>query len=733
MRKLKGITMLLAILVFTSFACGRKVNDQPGGLTETTLEEALTEWPEMTQQITFIGLRDCLTKFQIYWNGAISCFTGRDCFGNLFPPQEALALAHEQEQLHLSFAGGAVPSFAVIDSGQVQQSLLLGYLPVIRSEWMAGGVHYEIETLATALHPEALDPGKVAAMGLALVRVTMEAAQAPETTEMHFWLNFSGYRTLVPTVKEKPEDEFPEYGYPLKLDGATLKDEQGRIRARWIGLPEDVKVEFYNRAVFPGAATEDLKRAERKGFFRNLMHLTVPCQPGERVRLELALPYFPVEGSLLPLLERDYAEEKGKVIAYWNSYYEIDAMLQTPDPFVNNFYRSGLWRTLVTADRDPASGHVYAKSSPAWYETIWPNCAMVSALSLDMRGFHDEAEAYLEPFLEWQSVRDPPNMKDASAAGFLCPPAPYCAIPWVSNHGNILHALCEHYRITGDRVWARKATRTILDACDWIVTQRGLTGDQEYGTGMLPGGTVSDDRGTGQYLCSDAQNYRGLRSAAGFLAAIGHPGAAGIEKEAGQYRADILKTLKKRVASNDRIVLNDGSWIPYVPSEIHQEQPPAFDPYDFWPYINYIDVGPMYLVDCRVVEAGSDLARWIFQFESQYAVAMLDHPISLTENWVSSIKLEGDHPATLLQEGVSTVEPFYAPRSTLFLENDQIREYIHLFYHQLAAGVSHRNLAPCENRFGVWHMPWADGEFHRMLLRMLVDEEAESLILLRAI
>lgn len=733
MKDHQGIAILLAVMLSAALACGRNEPLRYSRLDEITLEEAMAAWPEMPQQITFIGLRNGLTKFQIYWNGAISCFTGRDCFGNLFPPQEVLALQHEHEQLHLTFAGGKVPSFAVIDSGQVQQALLRGYLPVISSKWETGGVHYETETLATSLDPEALDPEKSTDISLALVRVTVEAPAEPGTGEVHFWLNFSGYRTLVPTVKEKPEDEFPEYGVPLFLRETTLFDGNGKIRATWIGLPEGTGVEFYPEVYFPDEASDALKRAERKGFLRNLMHLTVPCQPGQKVSMVLALPYFPVERQLLPQLERDFNKEKEAVTAYWEGFYERDAVLDTPDPFVNHFYKSGLWRTMVTADRDGTTGLVYAKSSPAWYETIWPNCAMVSVQSMDMRGFHEVAASYLEPFLQWQSVRDPPGMEGASGDGFLCPPASYCAIPWVSNHGNILYTLCEHYRITRDPEWAKKITGTVLKACDWVVTQRELTRDQEFGAGMLPGGTVSDDRGSGQYLCSDAQNYRGLESAALFLAAIGHPKAAEVGEEAAQYRADIVNALNKRVSQNDSITLIDGTRIPYVPSEIHQEHPPAFDPYDFWPYINYIDVGPMYLVDSRVVQADSDFARWILEFESQYPVARLDHPISLTENWVNSIKKEGNYPATLLVEGVSTIEPFYAPRSTFYLENDRIEDYIHLFYNQLAAGVSHRNLAPCENRYGVWHMPWADGEFHRMLLRMLVNEEEGSLVLLKAI
>jgi hypothetical protein len=725
----------ISVFLILFWHCSRQAEEagRARGIDEPSLGQAMGEWPEMPQQVTFIGLKDCLTKFQVYWNGAVSCFVGRDCFGRLFPPQEELARRYERDQLHLTFAGGSLPGFQVIDSGQVEQSLLEGYLPVVESHWATGGVCYSLQTLATALERGELDPAITAGMAMAMVRVVIRAPDDTEANEVHLWMNFSGYRVLVPTDKELPDDPFPRYGRRLCLVDNRIMDELDRVRAVVNGLPAGAAMEFHeDYAPRPGHPA-GLERSVRKGFLKNLLHIRVPCEPGEKVQMEIAVPYFPVEEERLDLPGRDFDSELQKIIKYWEHFYREDAGLETPDEFVNNFYRSGLWRTLVTADRHPGTGMVYAKSSPAWYETIWPNCAMVSAVSMDMRGHHDVAARYLEPFLEWQSVRDPPNMEGASREGFLCPPEAYCAIPWVSNHGNILWALCEHYRLTGDRDWAERITGTVLQASDWIISQRRSTSGNEYGAGMLPGGTVSDDRGSGQYLCSDAQNFRGLCSAADFLRATGHGRAAEMEREAANYRDDILRALRKGVGRNDSVVLEGGEAIPYVPAEIHQTAPPEFDPNDFWPYINYIDVGPMHLVDCHVLEGGSEMAGWILRFESEYPVAALAHPVSLTENWVKSIRLRGNVPAHLLHHGVSTVEPFYSPRSTLFLERDETGKYLEVFYHQLASGVSHRNLSPCENRYGVWHLPWADGEFHRMLLRMLVYEQGDTLILLKAI
>jgi hypothetical protein len=125
--------------------------------------------------------------------------------------------------------------------------------------------------------------------------------------------------------------------------------------------------------------------------------------------------------------------------------------------------------------------------------------------------------------------------------------------------------------------------------------------------------------------------------------------------------------------------------------------------------------------------------RWILRFEEQFTIARLRNDISLTENWCHSICRKGDTPAHLLRYGVSVVEPFYSPRASAFFENDDIENYLKVFYHQLASGVSHRTLTPAENRYGVWNLPWADSEYHKMLLRMLVFEQGDTLCLLKAV
>lgn len=706
-----------------------------GGQTlphETSLEESLACWPRMGQQVTFIGLKHCPTKFQIYWNGAISCFVGRDCFGQVFPPQRDLGQEFEADQLHLTFGYGRTPCFQIIDKGQVEQSLEQGFLPIVRTAWPADGLSYSVQSFATSLVPEELGKQPPGPICLCLSRIVITAPQDSGDKEAHLWLNFSGYRCFIATDKEKPDDAFGPYGRTLALEGTQLRDSNGRIRAAVRAGP-GTKMEFLPQYPAGENPDGDLERARKKGFLNNLLHLTIPFDEDRRAAVEIALPYFPVPPEQAGCLDRDFDRELDRVIRYWQELYEPGAVLETPEPFVNNLYKAGLHHTLITADADAATGKVYAKTSPGWYETIWPNCAMVTAVSMDRRGYPGEAERYLEPFLDWQGVCDPPGMNRALRKGFFCPPKEYCAIGWVSNHGSILWAICEHYRLSQDAAWKARITEPVLEACDWIIQHRARTRENQFGRGLLPAGTVSDDRGSGQYLGTDAYNYRGLRGAADFLKSIGHRRAKEMDLAAMAYRRDIREAVRTAAQRNEPVALEDGRQIPFVPAEINQERPPRFDMDDFWPYINYTDVGPMHLIDSGVFEGDSDVMRWILQFEEQYPVARLRNEISVTENWCHSIRYPGDRPAYLLRHGVSVIEPFYSPRATAFLDNDESERYLEVFYHQMASAVSQSTLTPVENRHGVWHLPWADGEFHTMLLRMLVYEQDDTLFLLRAI
>ena len=224
-----------------------------------------------------------------------------------------------------------------------------------------------------------------------------------------------------------------------------------------------------------------------------------------------------------------------------------------------------------------------------------------------------------------------------------------------------------------------------------------------------------------------------MRACVDILKEIGHPDWIRLDKEAKEYLEDIQRAVEEAVKRSDKVELVDGTSIPYVPNEIHQTKPPEFSPVDFWPYINYVDVGPLHLVDADVLYPNSDIVKWVLEFEEKYSITKLKEEISVNENWCFSIKEKGEKPAHLLRHGISVIEPFYALHATAYFRQDNIEKYLEVFYNQMAGAVSHRTLTNVENRYGVWNLPWADAEFLKMLRRMLVQEKGDELLLLYGI
>lgn len=99
--------------------------------------------------------------------------------------------------------------------------------------------------------------------------------------------------------------------------------------------------------------------------------------------------------------------------------------------------------------------------------------------SLDLRGYSELAEEYLEPFIRLQGTR-PLHRRFRSAEGVfhglrVKENVDYQTFSYNLDHGFALWMLCEHFRLMGDTEWLGRVAPNIVKSCDFITRERKAT------------------------------------------------------------------------------------------------------------------------------------------------------------------------------------------------------------------------------------------------------------------
>jgi hypothetical protein len=203
-----------------------------------------------------------------------------------------------------------------------------------------------------------------------------------------------------------------------------------------------------------------------------------PLAPGQSRSVVLKIPYLVLTGDQErdALAHLDFDRERTAVAGYWRRQLDRSAQLVTPEPMLNEFYRSDAMHLLVNCEREPGSNRRFARVGSFAYGAYGnESCMMV--VDLDRRGYHQEARDCLDAWLHYQGTVGSPG-SFASKDGVLYGAGGYEAGGYNQHHGWILWMLAEHYRFTRDEAWLRRASPGIVKACDWIINETKRTADR---------------------------------------------------------------------------------------------------------------------------------------------------------------------------------------------------------------------------------------------------------------
>ncbi len=183
------------------------------------------------------------------------------------------------------------------------------------------------------------------------------------------------------------------------------------------------------------------------------------------------------------------------------------------------------------------------------------------------------------------------------------------------DHGVILAAVGDYYRMTRDRFWLSEWADTLAAACDFIIrhakTHRAPDGPStsRRTVALLPAGGVEGSPLWYSWLAVDAQTAFGLRLIADAFIDINHPEAARIGRAADAYFRHVAQCCRQALGEEPLVRLSDGTYEPRQPRRAGSRRnctgcaPIATD--------------PVRLIDTGIYDALSREAGWILAAEAR--------------------------------------------------------------------------------------------------------------------
>lgn len=523
------------------------------------------------------------------------------------------------------------------ESHRSGRQLLDGYLPLLTTDWQDGPLHYRQQTILDTMDGDWSDFG-VDTPSVLLMRIRIVNTSERNDADAHLLLSAHGR-----TVTEK-----------LYHDGdRVLADYKGRPCLRYIINTRD---------------QGSLKDGE------DGVHWSLPMKPGQACDLDFFIPSItPTSPEQLAILRRhNFDTNSRRICETWRKLTSGGARIETPEPWINGFYRAHARHLLVNCFSDMYDDSLYAHVGTFSYGA-YPNESVMMIADLDRRGFHDEARRCLDGFVRHQgSVKFLGDY--TSTEGLLYGANGHEMGNYNKSHGYVLWGLAEHWKMTHDRAWLDRVAPAMIAACEWIIRERAATmhpdadGSKPIEYGFLPRGSLEDVTDFWYWQATNSATAWGFLAAADALSDAGRPEAARLRGEAAAYRDDVMRGLTEARIRAPVVPLRDGTYVPHFPSNLHTRGRS-----EGW--VRETLEGPMFLLYYGLIAPDDPAARWILaDYEDNlfisdkygYAIPAFDR------FWFS-------RGGFSMQANLLDCPPSY-------LDRDQVRHFLRAYFNAFASG-----------------------------------------------
>ncbi|MCC6126736.1 MAG: hypothetical protein IT426_17375 [Pirellulales bacterium] len=462
------------------------------------------------------------------------------------------------------------------DSRRGGRELLEGTLPLLRTWWTDGALFYEQETILDALRQGSSVP---------------EDIRLDEPTVL-----LMRVRILNTSVAERATARLA-FATSETRRGETLTLEGERVWGQRGGEPR--RFRFLWKTGGKGGIAKNDGRFD--------WSLELP--PGESHEMFFSVPSVTLnDDEIADLAKREFAADSRRIVEYWRSRNPGSAQIRTPEPWLNDFYKTHLRHMEINCLRDREAPRRYATVGSQSYG-VYPNESSMMVSDLDRRGLGHLAEQCLQTWLDFQGKAIFPGTY-RTAEGVFNSAGGVEAGGYNKGHGYALWCLAEHWKYTRDRKWLERAAPHIIAACDWIIRERQATmtakpdGSRPIEYGFLPAGSLEDVTDFWFWQATNSATAWGFDAATAALADIGHPEAARLQKEARAYREDVLRGLTEARILTPVVRLRDGTSAPKYPSHLHLRGRAGG-------WIRETLEGPMFLPAYGLLAPQSPETKWI--------------------------------------------------------------------------------------------------------------------------
>ena len=445
-----------------------------------------------------------------------------------------------------------------LPSRSFRQEFLEGWLPVLKTSWNQDELVSELECCATLLHPELGDTED-------------KNGQEPSFLAGRWKIrnNSSTEKKVTAWFLLKSGEHFGFRNGSLTAEGTTTAVEMLSYPRKFYDEP-GIRLSLLNnpdRWMLDECVDSDSVTGVHQALSGQFV-----LAPGEEFIQDFIMPFESKWNSAEDWGFR-YLRERERVESFWRKRIGECGSISGIDPDVDDFTKSVLWHVLLTADKHPETGRWHCGAATWCYEDF-PNEAAVQSRWLDMIGDHKAAANILQPVVDSQGKGMAPGAYTSSEGAFYRS-GEFNFGAYSLDHGWSLWALAEHYFLSGDREWLKGVADNLYAAAEFVRRERRTTmvedddGKPVIHYGLLPMGAIEDIQEWRYWFEVNILCWAGITKTAEAFEDIGDSRARELAELAREYGKDIRRSLERATVRSCAVPLQDGTWIPRVPSHAY--------------------------------------------------------------------------------------------------------------------------------------------------------------------